>query len=131
MTSTASGRSPSSSQIIILSLFCAAVVVSGAALQRHFELGSGLRIAVAFTQAAAVATLIVAIYRHVVGLDEMQQRIMLEALGLAFATVAIVVGGYGFLEQAGLPRLDWGSWGWPALVGVWAVAVLITKWRYR
>ena len=124
-------RSPSSSQIIILAVFCAAVVVSGAALQRHYPLGSITRIALALTQAAAIATLIVAIYWHVIGRDEMEQRIMLEGLGLAFASVAIIVGGYGFLEQAGLPRFDSGSWGWPTLVGVWVLAVAITKWRYR
>ena len=123
-----SGRPP---RIIGIALVCAGVVLAAAAFERRFSMGSPARIAFALAQAAATAVMIVAIYRNITRLDELQQRIMLEALALAFAGTGLLASGYGFLEEAGLPHFEWGVWAWPVMVIFWAIGLVISKWRYR
>jgi len=64
-------------------------------------------------------------------MDEMQQRIQLEALAIAFAGTGILATTYGFLQNAGLPPIEWGMWIWPAMVGLWALALTFASRRYR
>ncbi len=63
-------------------------------------------------------------------LEELQRRIQLEALGFAFAATALSTLTYGFLQNAGLPQLNW-IWVWPVMAGFWTVGLLVAKWRYR
>ena len=118
-------------RVIFVALVCAGVVIAAAALQSSFAFGSPGRVGLALAQAGATAAVIVAIYRNITRLDELQQRVMLEALALAFAGMGVLASGYGFLERAGLPRIDWGLWTWPAMVILWAAGLVIAKWRYR
>ena len=111
-------------RIILVALVCAGVILIAAGFQKHFPMGSPWRIAMAVVQALATATVIVRS-------DEMQQRIMLEGLALGFAGAAVLASTYGFLEHAGLPRLDWGLWMWPVMVVLWAIGLVIAKRRYR
>jgi len=43
----------------------------------------------------------------------------------------VLATGYGFLVSAGLPNIDWGTVIWPAMVGFWALGVVIASRRYR
>jgi len=63
-------------------------------------------------------------------MDELQRRIHLEALGFAFGATAILTFAYGFLENAGLPRLSY-IWILPAMVVLWGVGAAVASWRYR
>lgn len=121
----------SSSRIIGIALLCAGVVIVAAMLETRFAIGSPARLALALAQAAATAALIVAIYRNITRLDEFLQRIMLEGLALAFAGTGLLASGYGFLERAGMPRIDWGMWTWPTMVLLWAIGLVVAKRRYR
>jgi hypothetical protein len=63
-------------------------------------------------------------------LDELQQRIQLQALAIAFAGTGIVVVGYRWLEMAGLPEVDWGTFTWPLMAFLWAAGFLYSNRRY-
>ncbi len=112
-------------------LLTAVAIVAAAWVGRLLPLRSPGRIAVALLQGAASAVLIVAIARPLRHFDELQRRIQLEALALAFAGTGILGTGYGFLINAGLPEIDWGAWLWPVMAGLWAVGLVIANRRYR
>jgi Kef-type K+ transport system membrane component KefB len=118
-------------RIIALALVAAAVMIVAARLSRGFPLGSPVRIGLALVQGAASAWVIVSIVRGIRGLDELQQKIQLEALAFAFAGTGLLASAYGFLVNAGLPDIDWGTLVWPAMTALWAIGVLLASRRYR
>ena len=118
-------------RFIAQALVIALAIVAGAWLGRQLPLRSPARIAIALLQGAASGWLIVAIARPLRRYDELQRRIQLEALALAFAGTGVLGTGYGFLINAGLPEIDWGAWIWPAMAGLWAVGLVIAGRRYR
>jgi Kef-type K+ transport system membrane component KefB len=118
-------------RILGLALVAAIVILAAAWMGRQLPLRSPGRIAIALLQGAASTALIVATARPMRHYDELQRRIQLEALGLAYAATAILATTYGFLVKAGLPDIDWGSWIWPAMTGLWAIAFAIACRRYR
>ncbi len=63
-------------------------------------------------------------------LDELQRRLQLEAFALAFAGTALITFSYGFLENAGFPRLSAFAV-WPVMCGLWLAGVLFGRLRYR
>jgi hypothetical protein len=63
-------------------------------------------------------------------MDELQRRIQLEALGFGFGATAILTFAYGFLENAGLPRLSY-IWVLPAMVALWGIGGAVAARRYR
>ena len=50
---------------------------------------------------------IFACVRYVQRIDEFQRIVALEALAIAFGGTAAITFGYGFLELAGLPHVNW------------------------
>ncbi len=70
------------------------------------------------------------VIRSIRQLDELQRRLQLEALALAFAGTALITFGYGFLEDAGLPRLSMFVV-WPLMAVLWLVGGLAGRMRYR
>jgi hypothetical protein len=65
--------------------------------------GSVVRIAPVLVMGAATTLVIVTVTRGVGRLDEMQQKIQLEALAFAFAGTGVLASSYGFLVGAGHP----------------------------
>jgi hypothetical protein len=65
-------------------------------------------------------------------LDEVQKRTQMQAIGFALAATALITFGYGFLEGAGLPHLNW-SWVLPLITALWGagLAALALKYRLR
>ncbi len=118
-------------RFLILSVGAAAIIIVTALVSIRFPRGSWQRISLAVVQAATTTAIILIPLRSMRRLDEMQQRIQLEALALAFYGTAVLGAGYGFLESAGLPHIDWGMLIWPVMVGLWALGLLIASRRYR
>jgi hypothetical protein len=116
---------------IVLALVMALVIVAAALGMKPFPPGSKERIAFALVQGVATAVVIVVPWRGLRQLDEMQQRIQLEALSIAFVGTAVLCSTYGFLENAGLPHLEWGAFIWPIMVLLWAIGTVIACRRYR
>lgn len=77
--------------------------------------------------AAAVA---IACVRQVRASDELQRRIQLEALSLAFGGTALATFSYGFLETVGYPRLSM-FFVWPLMAVLWILGGLISGRRFR
>ena len=119
------------SRFMTLVLGMAAVIIAAAVAAKSFERGSAMRIAMAAVQTLATAVVIVAPVQAIRRLDELQQRIHLEALAFAFAGTGVLATGYGFLINAGLPNIDWGALVWPVMVGLWAIGLAFANRRYR
>jgi hypothetical protein len=110
---------------------CAVLVVGAALLARAFERGSAARLALAAAQGVATGVVIVTSMLRLRRLDELQQRVQLEALAIAFVGTGVLGTGYGFLVNAGLPDIEWGALVWPVMVGLWALGLLFANRRYR
>jgi hypothetical protein len=65
-------------------------------------------------------------------LDEVQKRMQMQAIGFALASTALLTFGYGFLEGAGLPHLNW-TWVLPLITSLWGLGLagLLAKQRLR
>lgn len=116
---------------LTLAVVTAVTILAAAWLGRQLPLRSPARIALALLQGVATTVLIIAIARPLRHYDELQRRIQLEALALAFAGTAMLGTAYGFLVNAGLPDIDWGQWIWPGMVSLWVVGLVIANRRYR
>lgn len=103
------------------------LVIGGVVLAASLERGSPARIAVAILQGLIVTAYVVALFLSIRQLDEMEQRIQHEAMAMAFAGTIIVVTGYGYLERAGLPAVQWGLWVYPLVFLFWALAYEIGR----
>lgn len=85
------------------------------------------RYAIAVLPAVPIAISVVALvpyYNRL--LDELQQRIQLEAIAFAFLGSLVIAFGYGLLELAGLPGIGW-KWAWVLMVALW----LMGDWLVR
>ena len=67
--------------------------------------------------------------RYYRGMDELEQRMALEALAFAFGGTALITFGYGFLDAAGLPRISW-WWVWPVMASLWIIGGLLARKRW-
>src|SRR5262245_33055442 len=110
----------------LLSAVGGLAVIYALALYAHrFERGTAPRIGIAAVEGLVMAALIAYTVLTIRRLDELGQRIQLEAIAVSF----IATGGagtlYGFLVKAGMPSLEWAIWLWPFMCLVWAFSVLI------
>jgi len=117
-------------RFIAVSLVLAAVIIAAAWAAKGFDKGSAPRIGIAAVQSLASAALVFIPMWSLRRLDEMQQRIQLQALAIAFAGTGIIVMGYRWLEMAGLPEVDWGTFTWPLMAFLWAAGFLYSNRRY-
>ncbi|MCY3603458.1 MAG: hypothetical protein OXH12_10310 [Chloroflexi bacterium] len=91
--------------------------------------GAGWRYAVALLPVVFGALIVVAAVRFHRRIDELQQRITLEAIALAFAGTAIVTFTYGFVERTvDLPRLNW-TWVWAVMGSLWLICDFLVRRR--
>lgn len=73
---------------------------------------------------------VLAIASAIAHLDEMQRRIQVEAIAIAFAGTAIFVSVYMLLGLAGVQSPDWGLL-LVIMTFMWGVGKLWTMWRYK
>lgn len=90
--------------------------------------GEGAQILLSLAPMLPAIFLCVVIIRMIRRMDEMQRKLQVEALALAFAGTALLTFGYGFLEGVGLPRLSMFAV-WPVMAGLWVVGVLVGRFR--
>lgn len=90
---------------------------------------AGWRYAVALLPMVPAAFVAVAWVRYYRTVDELQQRIALEALAFAFGGTALITFGYGFLDAAGLPRISW-WWVWPVMAILWIIGGWLARKRW-
>ena len=70
------------------------------------------------------------ILRELLVMDEMMRKMQFEALAIAFTGTALATLTYGFLENAGLPKLSMFAV-WPVMAVLWVVGLGLGWLRYR
>jgi hypothetical protein len=63
-------------------------------------------------------------------MDELARRIQLEALAFGFGATGMLTFAYGFLENAGLPKLSY-VFVLPLMIALWGIGAAIATRRYR
>lgn len=110
----------------------ALVVILGLAmLSRSLPRGSAGRIGVAVVLGLANGWIVLLTVQAIRRLDEMHQRIQLEAIAIAFAITAVGATTLAYVERAGAPIAGWEMWIWPAMAVLWAVGALVRARSYR
>ena len=91
---------------------------------------AGWRYLVVLLPVAPAAFVIWLFVRALARLDEMQKRIQMQSFGFSLGATALLTFGYGFLEGAGLPHLNW-TFVLPLIAVLYALGAAIFTWRYR
>ena len=91
--------------------------------------GAPWRFAIALLPMIPAIGVLVAVLRQLRRMDELQRQIQFEALAFAFAGTALITFGYGFVENVGLPHLNW-FWVWPIMAILWAIGSALAARRY-
>lgn len=112
-----------------LAVYAGALVISLKLLQSGVT-DPALQIAIALLPVLGVGMAVFAIVGQIQRLDEMQRRVQLEALALAFVGTAVFTLTYGFLENVGFSKLPTFAI-WPIMASLWLVGTLIGRLRYR
>ena len=68
--------------------------------------------------------------RYLRMVDELERRIAVESLAIAFGSTAAITFGYGFLENVGLPHVNW-MFVWPVMAGLWILGGIFARRRYQ
>ncbi len=116
--------------VIGIAWFLAYVVARGVLEQP--ELGRSLRLAVALLPVPLFAAFLVRFVRSLRGADELERRIHLEALAIAFPLTILLLQTLGLLERAvGLKFEDW-SYGhvWAYLPLFYFFGLAVSRRRY-
>jgi hypothetical protein len=85
---------------------------------------------IAFAPAIPGALLAISIGSAIAQLDELQRRIQLEAIGIAFGGSVIITMTYAFLVQVGVTQVSWMFVPLVMMV-LWGIGKLWTMWKYR
>ena len=107
----------------------AVTLLLGVSFVREFPHSAWRWLAMLLPVAPAVFAL-VSILRFIGAMDELQRRIHLEGLGVAFATTILATLTYGLLERVGAPPLPI-IWVCPVMVGLWGIGNAAARARYR
>jgi hypothetical protein len=112
-------------------LLIGVAIVVLARFGRGFELGSPARLTIASVQALLLAGIAAWSVISIRRLDELLFKLHLEAIAISFTITGALIAGWGMLEKAGAPRVEWGLWTWPLMTMLWGVAAAIRSRQYR
>jgi hypothetical protein len=73
---------------------------------------------------------VLALVRAVQKMDELQKRICLESVFIAFLLTLVLAFVVGGLDRAGIYHAQFDALGTP-MMGFWASAYIFSTWRYR
>jgi hypothetical protein len=88
------------------------------------------RFVIALLPLIPVLFLISGFIRYLSGIDELQQRIQLQAIGFAAGTTGLLTFAYGFLELEGFPSLST-FFIFPLMIMLWGVGLAYFSRRYE
>ena len=111
-----------------LALYATFLVIS-LKLVPHLTRGSAVQAFVSLSPVLPALGVCWAVMRGLRRMDEMQRKIQVEALGVAFAATAIATFSYGFLENVGYPKLSMFTV-WPLMALFWVIAGFISSRRH-
>jgi hypothetical protein len=113
-----------------LAMLAYLMVLVGSVVVVQANPGAGWRYFVVLLPVAPAGFVVWLFVRALARLDEMQKRIQMQAFGFSLGATALMTFGYGFLEGAGLPHLNW-TYVLPLMAVLWALGAAIFTWRYR
>ena len=97
----------------------------------HLTMSPSGRLAVAMLPVALWSGAIAMLVLLMRGLDELQRKVQLEALAIAFPGAMMLGMAVEYLQKAGFARgLDVGDV-WPIMFLLYVPAILFAHWRYR
>ena len=115
---------------LLAALTLAAVLAVSWSLD-HLAIARWARLALAMIPVALWSAAIVLLVRAMRALDELQRRIHLEALAIAFPCALLLGMTVEYLQKAGFaPGLGVGEV-WPAMALLYLPALAFAHWRYR
>jgi hypothetical protein len=134
MNDEASRRNPFrcfNGPFLLGAILVAIAIVVLARFGRGFDRGSAPRLAIASVQALLIGGIAVASVLSIRRLDELLFKVHLEAIAVSFTLTGALIAGWGMLEKAGAPSVEWGVWTWPLMTLLWGVAAAIRSRQYR
>jgi hypothetical protein len=123
----AKGRRYQLEVLVSAAVYTATIFVSAGAIDRLVGVP---KIAVALLPMLGVAGMILAFIRYVRRVDEFQRQMFVVAGAIAGLGTAVITMAFGFLENAGVPRISM-VWVWPITCVIFAVCAPIVRRRYR
>lgn len=88
-----------------------------------------LRFLIAIIPIVPIVFVLAAFLRYLSGIDELQQRIQLQAIGFAAGATSMLTFAYGLLENVGLPHLSL-IYVFPLTVALWGLSLSYFTRRY-
>lgn len=112
---------------VAIGAYSVVTVAAGLLLDR--DLPRALQVVIALAPMVPALGIPFAVVRLLRETDELQRRILLEALAAAFAAGSLLTFGYGWLQLAGAPEASW-FLVWPVYAACWAVATAVAQHHY-
>jgi hypothetical protein len=88
------------------------------------------RVVVALAPVIPIGFMIFAFLKYLKGIDELQQRIQLQAIGFAAVTTSLLTFSYGFLEGVGFLRVSL-LWVFPVMILLWGLGLVFISRKYQ
>ena len=115
---------------LITSMVAYAVILMGSIWALERTDSTSLQVVLAVLPVVPLLFALRAFLRFLSRIDELQQRIQLQAIGFAAGATGLVTITVGFLENAGLPQPSW-IWVFPMLIAFWGIGTAIAGRRYQ
>ena len=96
----------------------------------HWLAESNWRYAVVLLPVLPLLLALRAYMRYLGRIDELQQRIQIQAIGFAAGSTGILTFALGLLETAGFPRVPL-VWVFPIMIFLWGIASGVAARRYE
>jgi hypothetical protein len=129
LMSETSGKPVTKVLVAVLALILSVIVVSW--LLKTQEFGPALRLALVLAPVTAWIFALLAYYRLIRQLDELQRRIHLEALAFAFSGLAVVIVACEYLRKAGFISLLKPDYVLLMMLILWPLGFVIAWRRYQ
>lgn len=88
------------------------------------------RVITALAPVVPIGFMIFSFLKYLKGIDELQQRIQLQAIGFAAGTTSLLTFSYGFLEGVGFPPISL-LWVFPIMILLWGLGLVIISRRFQ
>ena len=99
-------------------------------ISSYVDEGSFLYWLISFSPVLPVVLIAYAMVREFRKMDEVQQRVHLEAFAGSFLATAVITFAYGIFKAAGAPDLSW-IFVWPIMAFTWLIGYILARLRYR
>lgn len=118
--------------VLITSLIAAAAIILSAIVFKHLEMDAALRFFIALVPIAVILYFFYTFMRFIRGLDELQQKIHLLALAIAFGLTCVITFSVGMFQMAGVVSnaLEW-YFVYVVMLLIYAAVSTIIRRRYR